>query len=194
MKGRRWRRKRRRRKRRRRGKTGKEAVCRAGPLWITWSSAGLCIYSSTAAVRGSGASCMFLPRTTAKQGRGGSICWILDSAALEPNTLQFPSARALTRLRLGNVECLHLSMKLRLDVPQRCCQSCVPVPCGTFQSSKRSADRKDFCPTKPRPSSRRPCNDITGRWDRFPVTSQRSEVLRQGESGSVLAERGSLKA
>lgn len=83
MKGRWWRR---RKRRSRIGETEEGAVCRAGLLWITWSSAGLRIYSSTAAVRGSGVSCMLLPRIAAKHGCGGSICWILDSAASEPNS------------------------------------------------------------------------------------------------------------
>lgn len=86
----RWRRKRR---KRRRGKAEEAAVCRAGLLWITWSSVGLRIYSSTAAVRGSGASCMLLPQITTKQGHGVSICWIQDSAAL--HALLSPSACTL---------------------------------------------------------------------------------------------------
>lgn len=90
---RRW--KRRRRKRRRRGKAEEGAVCRAGLLWITWSSAGLRIYSSTAAVRGRGASCMLLPQITTKQGHGVSICWIQDSAALLLHALLSPSAFTL---------------------------------------------------------------------------------------------------
>lgn len=80
------------------------AVCRAGLLWITWSSAGLRIYSSTAAVRGSGVSCMLLPRITAKHGYGGSICWILDSAASEPYKRQLvstPAAYAALALRVN---------------------------------------------------------------------------------------------
>lgn len=84
-----------RRRRRRRGKAEEGAVCRAELLWITWSSAGLRIYSSTAAVRGSGASCMLLPKIFAKQGRGASICWIQDSAALWLHVLFSPSACTL---------------------------------------------------------------------------------------------------
>lgn len=90
----RWRRRRWRKRRSRIGETEEGAVCRAGLLWITWSSAGLRIYSSTAAEQGSGVSCMLLPRIAAKRGCGGSICWILDSAALEPDKLQRVSKRA----------------------------------------------------------------------------------------------------
>lgn len=99
------RRRRRRRKRRSRiGGSEERAVCRAGLLWITWSSAGLRIYSSTAAVRGSGVSCMLLPRIAAKHGCGGSVCWILDSAALEPCSALAPTRTAYAALALrGNI-------------------------------------------------------------------------------------------
>lgn len=56
-----------------RGRRGEGRLRReqsAGLLWITWSSVRLRIYSSTAAVRGSGASCMLLPRIIVKPGRG----------------------------------------------------------------------------------------------------------------------------
>lgn len=141
MKGRWWRRRRRRRRkrRRRRGKTEEGAVCRAGLLWITWSSAGLRIYSSTAAVRGSGASCMLLPRTTAKQGRGGSVCWILDSAALEPNTLQFPSARTLAWLQLSEWK----SASLHEAATHGTSATLSEAPRGPSQSNKRSAGLSD---------------------------------------------------
>lgn len=78
---------RRRRWRRRRGEAeGGEGRLRreqsAGLLWSTWSSDGLRIYSSTAAVRGSGASCALLPRIRAKPGGGvPPAAWIQDSAA-----------------------------------------------------------------------------------------------------------------
>lgn len=99
------------------------AVCRAGLLWITWSSAGLRIYSSTAAVRGSGVSCMLLPRITAKHGYRRSICWILDSAASE--ALRAPvGLNAHSLCSSGSQgERSHVCTKLGLVSPLRRCRS-----------------------------------------------------------------------
>lgn len=164
------------------------AVCRAGLLWITWSSAGLRIYSSTAAVRGSGTSCMLLLQITAKQGHGVSICWIQDSADLWLHALLSPSACTLM-LCLFPSELLSAFPRLCASATpfpcqgiynrsQMCChlfQSvfllCVLVSTGACGHTSGAPGNKTSSSIKPQPTSRSSPDDITLRTEREGLVS-----------------------